>query len=94
MSDEREALGLQAVWESQAWDRLTGSDELLCECHPTTYREMASHLALEGDGEGDKTVPQVLEETCVAQGCRTCLSEAVWFVERLREMNKIKETRL
>ena len=72
---------MQAIVEYQRLSSLQGNDELVCECHPVSYRQIAQYLRQEDNV--DKELGVILQDLQVAQGCGTCLGRATGFIEAM-----------
>ena len=79
-----QAMEAMAQYEMRA--SLKNSDELVCECHPVSYRQIAEYV--NEDENQNECVPDILNALCIAQGCGTCLDKASYFVKMLRRGNE------
>ena len=79
-------LAMEAIAEYEILRSLKTSDELVCECHPVSYRQITEYL--ESGESKQKTLAEVLSTLYIARGCGTCLDKASLFVEMSRNQTR------
>ena len=77
---------MEAVIEHKVISCLKASDDLICECHPISCREVAEYL--ERHDTSRRPLEEILDALCIAQGCGTCLDKALQFIETMRRKGK------
>ena len=75
-------LAMEALAEYELASSLKTSDELLCECFPTSYKQVAEYLGTYS--HKNESVEDILSRLNVSQGCGTCRKKATQFVELIR----------
>lgn len=74
---------MEAITEYKIVSSLETSDELICECYPISYKQIAQYLA--GHNNKHKDLVEILNDLRVAQGCGTCLNKATQFITAVKE---------